>query len=54
MYALLHDAAVFLLPLGVAYLMIIGGLGKNALEWKRRPRTCPSCGRDTGRCSCRG
>lgn len=54
MYALLHQLLVFLLPLGVAYLMIVGGVGKNALEWKRRLRICPSCGRDTGRRSCRG
>ncbi len=53
MHGPLHEAVVFLVPLGVAYLMILGGLGKNALEWKRRPRSCPSCGRDTVRCSCR-
>jgi hypothetical protein len=26
--------------------MAIAGVKKNALEWKRRRRTCPSCGRD--------
>jgi len=25
--------------------MAIAGVQKNALEWKRRKRTCPSCGR---------
>ena len=54
MYALLHQLLVFLLPLGVACLMIIGGVGRNALEWKRRLRICPSCGRAVSHCSCRG
>jgi hypothetical protein len=38
----------------VGYLMLTAGVGKNALEWKRRRRTCPSCGRATGRhrCAC--
>jgi hypothetical protein len=26
--------------------MAIAGVQKNALEWKRRKRTCPSCGRE--------
>lgn len=54
MYGLVHDALLFLVPLGAAYLMILGGVGKNALEWKRRSHTCPSCGRATTHCSCRG
>jgi hypothetical protein len=29
----------------VGYLMTIAGLGKNALELRRRQRICPSCGR---------
>jgi hypothetical protein len=29
---------------GVGYLMSMAGLQKSALEWKRRRRTCPSCG----------
>jgi hypothetical protein len=30
---------------GIGYLMTVAGLGKNALELKRRHRVCPSCGR---------
>ena len=30
--------------MGVGYLMIVSGVLKNALEWKRRRRICPSCG----------
>jgi ribosomal protein L37AE/L43A len=30
---------------GVGYVMVLAGLHKSALEWRRRRRTCPSCGR---------
>lgn len=30
---------------GIGYLMTAAGLGKGALELRRRTRTCPSCGR---------
>jgi hypothetical protein len=30
---------------GIGYLMTVAGLGKNALELRRRHRVCPSCGR---------
>ena len=30
---------------GIGYLMVAAGLHKGALEWKRRQRMCPSCGR---------
>jgi hypothetical protein len=30
---------------GIGYLMALAGLTKNALELRRRRRTCPSCGR---------
>lgn len=30
---------------GVGYLMRVAGLGKGALELRRRERICPSCGR---------
>ena len=30
---------------GVGVWMAIAGVQKNALEWRRRKRTCPSCGR---------
>ena len=30
---------------GVGVWMAIAGVQKNALEWRRRRRQCPSCGR---------
>jgi hypothetical protein len=38
-------AIIVAVTCGVGYLMMIAGLGKNALELRRRERTCPSCGR---------
>jgi len=32
--------------LGVGCLMALAGLQKSALEWRRRRRICPSCGRE--------
>jgi hypothetical protein len=29
----------------VGYLMLFAGVQKSALEWRRRRRICPSCGR---------
>ena len=29
----------------IGYLMTLAGVNKSALEWKRRRRACPSCGR---------
>jgi hypothetical protein len=29
----------------VGYLMILAGLHKSLLEWRRPSRSCPSCGR---------
>jgi hypothetical protein len=39
---------------GVGYLMAVVGVKKSALEWRRRRRTCPSCGREVqrGMCHC--
>ncbi len=39
---------------GVAFLIMLAGVQKNALEWRRRKRSCPSCGhRIAGRtCGC--
>jgi hypothetical protein len=38
----------------VGVLMSVAGLQKSALEWKRRRRICPSCGRRLrgGHCAC--
>ena len=38
---------------GIGYLMLQSGLQKSMLEWKRRRRTCPSCGHDASACFCR-
>jgi rRNA maturation endonuclease Nob1 len=48
-----HIAIFGVLTLVVAYLMMIAGVQKNALEWRRRRRTCPSCGRDIEARVCR-
>jgi hypothetical protein len=40
---------LFALTSGVGYLMVLSGVGKNMLVWKRR-RQCPSCGRHP--CGC--
>ena len=42
----------FAITMGIGYLMIQSGLQKSMLEWRRRKRTCPSCGRESGVCSC--
>ena len=44
--------SLLLLTTGVGYLMAYAGIGKNALEWKRRRTICPSCGRHETACSC--
>jgi NADH pyrophosphatase NudC (nudix superfamily) len=50
-----HNVAYFLLTTSVGGLMMVAGVGKHALEWRRRRRVCPSCGRQIeGRtCRCR-
>jgi hypothetical protein len=40
---------LFALTTGVGYLMMLSGVGKSMLVWKRRS-ACPSCGRRP--CSC--
>jgi hypothetical protein len=40
-----HLATLAIATLAVGWLMTYAGLQKNALEFKRRRRTCPSCGR---------
>jgi NADH pyrophosphatase NudC (nudix superfamily) len=30
---------------GIGYLMVITGIGKSMLEWRRPTRLCPGCGR---------
>ncbi len=52
----LHIALLALLTVGVGYVMTLAGVQKSALEWRRRRRTCPSCGREivARTCSCTG
>jgi hypothetical protein len=38
-------AILALLTSGVGYLMIVAGIHKSLLEWRRSGRRCPSCGR---------
>ena len=37
---------------GVGALMLLAGVEKHALEWRRRRRICPSCGRQLERHAC--
>jgi hypothetical protein len=30
---------------GIGYLMVVAGVHKSMLEWRRAGRLCPSCGR---------
>jgi hypothetical protein len=41
----LHFAALAIVTCGIGYVMALAGVHKSALEWRRRQRTCPSCGR---------
>ena len=37
----------------VLYVMMVAGVSKGALEWRRTRRVCPSCGRDRAHgCRC--
>jgi hypothetical protein len=40
-----HLALLFATTTGAAFLMMVAGVQKRALEWRRRRRVCPSCGR---------
>ena len=40
----LHIAMLAILTVGIGWMMITFGLQKNALEWRRVRRRCPSCG----------
>jgi len=41
-----HVAALLAGSAGVGLLMALAGVQKNALEWRRRRRICPACGRE--------
>jgi NADH pyrophosphatase NudC (nudix superfamily) len=49
-----HLFALLVSTAGVGVLMSLAGPQKNALEWKRRRRICPSCGHELRRkhCAC--
>jgi NADH pyrophosphatase NudC (nudix superfamily) len=49
-----HLTILLVSTAGVGVLMSFAGLQKSALEWKRRRRICPSCGRELRgrRCGC--
>lgn len=50
----LHLVLLGVVTAGAGYLMAVAGVQKSALEWRRRRRTCPSCGRilQRGTCNC--
>jgi hypothetical protein len=51
----LETALLLASTTGVGYLMLSAGVQKRALEWRRRRRLCPGCGKQLpGRtiCSC--
>ena len=41
----LHTAILVVATVAAGWLMTQAGLQKSALEWRRRKRICPSCGR---------
>jgi hypothetical protein len=41
-----HIAMLGLTTLGIGWVMTLAGVQKSALEWRRRRRVCPSCGRE--------
>jgi hypothetical protein len=49
-----HTAVLVASAAGIGLSMSLAGLQKNALEWKRRRRICPSCGLvlRSGACRC--
>ena len=46
--------AMLISTTGIGFLMAWSGIQKNMLEWRRRRRYCPCCGRviDGRRCAC--
>jgi hypothetical protein len=45
----MHDPnlmTIAIATLGAGWLMTLAGLQKSALEWRKRRRVCPSCGRE--------
>jgi hypothetical protein len=46
----LHMTISMAVVAGIAWLMMRAGLAKNALEDRRKRRSCPSCGRLSCKC----
>jgi hypothetical protein len=42
----MHIAILVVSTLAIGWLMTVAGVQKSALEWRRRRRVCPSCGRE--------
>jgi formate dehydrogenase maturation protein FdhE len=42
----LHIVMIAILTIGIGWMMMMAGVQKSALEWRRRRRICPSCGRE--------
>jgi NADH pyrophosphatase NudC (nudix superfamily) len=42
----MNIAILLMVTLLAGWLMAIAGVQKSALEWRRRRRICPSCGRE--------
>jgi ribosomal protein L37AE/L43A len=40
-----HITLIAVVTMGVGYVMTVAGIHKSLLEWRRRGRVCPSCGR---------
>jgi hypothetical protein len=40
-----HGITLAIATLGAGWLMALAGLQKSALEFRKRRRVCPSCGR---------
>jgi hypothetical protein len=38
-------AVVAVVTSSIGYLMVMSGIGKSMLEWRRAARMCPGCGR---------
>jgi NADH pyrophosphatase NudC (nudix superfamily) len=46
-------AVLFATTTAAAFLMMLAGVQKRALEWRHRRRVCPSCGRRIEGRTCR-
>ena len=45
-------ATMVIVTTGVGFLMMLSGVQKHLLEWRRPPRHCPACGRRIERRTC--